>query len=84
MVGREVHGRFDNVVYRQILGVAVLAHRPRPTVIPPTTRQREIRGGFKKAAGYAYKVFNDPAWADRKAAYQAITERRGFILNKTT
>jgi hypothetical protein len=75
MVGREVHGTVDNVVYRQLYGKAVLARRPRPTLIPPTASQLNQRREFARAADFARTVFADPA---RKEAYRLLAERRGF------
>ncbi len=78
MVGREVHGRVDNVVYRQLHGEAVLARRPRlPFKVPPSDEQLRVQGAFRQAAGHAYHVFHDADKAALKAEYAAAAERRG-------
>ena len=74
-VGRTIHGRMDNVVYRSVDGETVLARRPRKTGLPPTDTQLGIRAKFREAAKYAKATLADPV---RKQPYVDYAQAHGI------
>lgn len=84
MVGREVRGRVDNVVYRKLLGEMILARRPRKFEKPPTDVQLGVRERFRLASAYAKGVIRDPArkqpYLDYVAEHNLTTARLFSII----
>ena len=74
-VGRTIHGRMDNVVYRSVDGETVLARRPRKTDKLPSQNQLGIRAKFREAIKYAKATMDDP---DRLQPYLDYAEQHGI------
>ena len=69
----ELHGRFGDIVFRELFGETIMARPPDMTGIVPTAAQLSIRERFSQAAIYGRMALDDPQTA---ALYKAVADEK--------